>query len=111
MFNFENKELVFYINERQIKIGPFSDHYFHQKEEKCSSHENFNSYDFRLTLMVSEAISKLEGIPLSASHQSGRIAYESWMEDGSFYKYYTVYSDYVDMHSIDMYAYHQIRKH
>jgi len=111
MFNFEDKELIFYINGTQIKIGPFSATYFSKIEEKYYSEEDFNSYDFRLTMMVSEAISKYEGISLGARHQSSGVAYEGWMDDGSFYKYYTVYSDYVDLHSIDMYEYSKVRKH
>jgi len=110
MFNFEDKELIFYINGTQIKIGPFSEKYFYKIEEKHYNEEDFNSYDFRLTIIISEAISKYEGFSLVARHQSGGVAYEGWMNDGSFYKHYTVYSDYVDLHSIDMGEYSKVRK-
>ena len=108
MFNFEDKVLTFFVNGEEVKIGPFSENYFTMAKDtaicEIMDNENFSEELFRLGLMTSEAISKKEGIPLYATHQSGGVAYEAW-DGGNFYGYYTVFSDYAYLDSIDSVAY------
>jgi hypothetical protein len=111
LFNFEDDALIFLVNGKEVEIGPFSADYFAKnKREINSNEEHFDEYSFRLQLMVTEAISNLENVPLSVTHQSGGVAYEAWRYDGSFYGYYTVYSDYANLHSIDAGSYGMLKR-
>ena len=113
MFNFEDEILVFSVDNNEVKIGPFSGNYFAEEKHNVVGdamyEDSFNEYHFRSLLMVSKAISELEGIPLYATHQSGGIAYEAW-HGSSFYGYYTVFSDYAYLDSIDAVAYGTLKK-
>ncbi len=103
MSSLENTKLRFIVNRNEIEVEPMAKETF---DRSWDSENEYGDLDtdrdfFDYCTAVSAAISKFKGYPLFARHQSGNISFEAYDNSGSFVGHFTVYSDYIDIHSID----------
>lgn len=105
-------KLKFIVNSNEIEVEPISKETF---DIRWNAENEYGNLDidrdfFDYCTAVSAAITKYKGYPVFARHQSGMVAFEAYNNSGTFVGNFTIYSDYIDIHSIDRVNYSYLLK-
>lgn len=107
---FANKKLTFIVNQKKIENIEIDQSVFDGAYDRAciGGREPSDKHHFEYYIAVGFAISKYLGYKVFALHQSGDIAFEAYDQNGQYSGKFTVFSNYVDYHSINAHSY---RKH